>query len=237
MHPNILLASWTCAAVSDMALKFIWNVCCAKIGIFPNSSFTCYLSTPNLITVMPICVSCLNLLSSSQPFLFISRRAVSPANTATWTILTTSPPQTSNQLGKSQNNSHEPREKLFIFQPVKEFCSYPPLGPWHSSYTVALPKISWVVWLFFFFPSSFSHLEKKAFGSLHEAILFWCLQKSMSLTLLLQKLEDCLMIFQILYCSSPQLSQWSHFVPILSLLFSLFKMCSHQFQGEIKYFY
>lgn len=163
MHPNILLASRTCAAVSDMALKFIWNVCCAKIVIFPNSSFTCYLSTPNLITVMPICVSCLNLLSSSQPFLFISRRAATwtiSRNTATWTILTTSPPQTSNQPGKSQKNSHEPREKLFTFQPVKEFCSYPPLGPWYSSYTVALPKISWVVWLFFFFPVA-SHILKK----------------------------------------------------------------------------
>lgn len=60
--------SRTLTVVFETALVLIWNLCFQKAVLFSTSSFSWYLSTPNLITVMPICVNHLILHSSSQPF-------------------------------------------------------------------------------------------------------------------------------------------------------------------------
>lgn len=105
---------------------------------------------------------------------------------------------------------------------MTEICSCPLLRKFLAYDTsAALPHM-------FFLPTGMSHLEKELLEVYMKPFFIgvsrdiWELNKK---TLLLQKLGECLMIFQMFCCISPQLIQCSHSVPILLLMPVAFLKC------------
>lgn len=105
---------------------------------------------------------------------------------------------------------------------MTEICSCAPFRKFLAYDTsTALPHM-------FFVPTGMSHLEKEPLEVYMKPFFIgasrdiWEFNKK---TLLLQKLGECLMIFQMFCCLSPQLIQCSHSVPILLLMPVAFLKC------------
>lgn len=105
---------------------------------------------------------------------------------------------------------------------MTEICSCPPLRKFLAYDTsVALPHM-------FVLPIGMSHLEKELLEVYMKPFFtgasrdIWEFNKK---TFFLQKLGECLMIFQMFCCLSPQMIQCSHSVPILLLMPVAFLKC------------